>query len=591
VANFGLHLIEFRTSEATATLTDEPLTKSAKPKEGDNLFWRAIQKRHQIVTENIRALKIGTERERAMQVKAEDSKHVMPVLSTLLHYQTGKSNRMDIDTFWNSATMSSYGEDLVMGENGGVVSLAEGDDLNAAKYNNTWKARNVAVHLKEAEQLGRANKTSKQACFRESDRITAVTRDWAVGTMTTKLPDHYPASLELLLGVIKSCMIKGRNTKEALLEVAAKYKKEIEGYIAAGVEVSLALGGALEYANVVVNDRVNVRYRRATSNWSLPAHLHLGSNPILSGLLIFNQLFLNHQAAHETETKTAVESFSLQLYNMARQIGGLDIVWEDAEFVIEQRSCERVFGQDARPNTWPNILRCFRSSVARAEKASCAQPSQLMQLLHDYFCYEDDDWMRSFQQFLCAYLVNESQGEEKKDAIMKVPKQSKRKKRAAQRKAKPAASTAAKTTDSAAKAMSSAEAKALENPSSSKVQGAEDFRNPSATMLLTALSELIANEEVGWHFLHYGFRINQCANVVSLAQDALCKVFGVTNATDSDMQSIDFMRDLLERMNGNKKKREATLKFLSEKMLVLLRGKERQGIVEMEETSGLRRDA
>jgi hypothetical protein len=597
VANFGLHLMEIRTSEATATIITNSLRTSTKSKEGDNLFWRAIQKRHQIVTTTVRRSETSTERERALQIKNDDAKYLMPLLNTLLQYQTGKSNRVEIEAYWGSTGMSHYGHDLDMGNNGGFVRLAEGDDLSTAKYDNSWRMRSAAIHLREAEQLGRANKMSKQACFRESDRITQVANDWVVGTKTMELPDHYPASLYLLLGVIKACMIAETSTKDALLEIAGNHKKKIKKYLAAGVDVSPALRGALEYANVIVDDRVRVRYGRATNNSAIPAHLHLESSPILSGVLIFNQLFLNRKAAHEDEMEASAESFALQLYNMERQIGGLDLIWDDAEFVIEQRGCQKVFGQDTRPATWPDILRCFRSSAARAKKASCAQPSQLMELLYNFFFHGDSRWMRNLQRFVCAHLTTKIQADEQKIATEQVPKPQKRKRRAARRKGKGGStSTDAKATNDGEKPRSLSDARLHEtanvvgDTSSTTSQEPEDSRNPSATLLITTLTDLIAGEEMGWHFFHYGFRVKQCAKVISVARDALRDVFGFEKEEDPGVQSVELMEKLLQRMNSNKRKREETLIYIGKKMVGLLEGVERQGILEMEEASGLPKD-
>lgn len=559
VANFGLHLMEIRTNEVIATTDFESTMNSPENPLAGNSLWKAISKLHNDSTVLIRNSKKGSNRERVLRTKNEDGKYLMPVLKTLLQSQTGKNDDVGNVTWNEDPPMTRYGGDLVMGKNGSLMKLKVGDELSEAKYNTIWKAKSTITHLHMLSQLLQVRITGLPPFFL-MDRITRLVMDWKVGSLLANLPDSYPACLDLLLEIIKVDMATDKHPVDALVRMATQQQNRIDEYKASGFPLSNFDISAQFWAKAIATDRVRMLHAEDRGNPAFPPNLHLSSNPILSGLSAFALQALMRGAMENKEYEENVINSALHYYNMARHIGGLQLVWEDAEFVIENLGCQKIFGRDTRPTTWATIYQSYMPTAMPEIKNDLLLFSKLAEILESHLSeHGDSDSLRKLQQVICRHLEQQAKEEDKKNKA-KPPKAKKSKGKSRRGK------------KSAVKTQEEEDASPDNMAASTPQEKPENPRDPSAKLLIATLTKIIAKEERGWHFPYFTFRESQCKAVVAIAKDIIATM-GISETNGlPHFTSIHLAYALVAEMNVNREKSERLSKRISEGMQQVLQG-------------------
>lgn len=88
-------------------------------------------------------------------------------------------------------------------------------------------------------------------------------------------------------------------------------------------------------------------------------------------------LFLHRWVFSEARSKTKTILGAINIINLICQRGRLKTPWPDGEFVIEHHGLIKIFGQDSRPNFWPDINRalCY---IWTDNAVNFLKPSHLM---------------------------------------------------------------------------------------------------------------------------------------------------------------------------------------------------------------------
>jgi hypothetical protein len=275
--------------------------------------------------------------------------------------------------------MTQYEQSLNMG-NGNVMTLVFSNERSVLKYDRASYAESTIIAMTQAKQLGLANR-GKHSCFPVADRMTAIINSGAVGSESGEPPNHYPAVLALLLDITKACMIHGKSPRDALLDLASAQKQMIESPPTSDeVDIPQELDEEYQLVSMVLDDHVLARYKRSTNGRVIPAHLHLASNPVLSGVVAFRLLYLHRTATWQEEINVNLVGYAVQLYNLLLQLRGLQEAWDDAELLIAKLGCKVIFGQDIRPSKWSDILCCGECSEAKDHVEQLSKSKECMVL-------------------------------------------------------------------------------------------------------------------------------------------------------------------------------------------------------------------
>jgi hypothetical protein len=102
------------------------------------------------------------------------------------------------------------------------------------------------------------------------------------------------------------------------------------------------------------------------------------------------------------------------MHNMVRQlVGGENIVWEDAEMLIEHYGCQAIFGRNTLPSDWNSIADAFNAATLQANQTSFLKPSVLRETLYNHLCNGTSEDIRNIQQIIYHHLEKRSKEEER----------------------------------------------------------------------------------------------------------------------------------------------------------------------------------
>jgi hypothetical protein len=261
------------------------------------------------------------------------------------------------------------------------------------------KATQAVMFLREFGNLGKADAAPGGPCFPVTDILT---RSMSRGLRDRRFHAQDAIALEWLLSVNRLSGSAKKEPYELVGALAQRFRKSIlylnnsdQTRIAGGLKSAVKLAGAM------LDDVAQDRDRRSAPAGSTtkPASL-LKQQHFLGSTLSFRLLLLARSNIAKLEEGTPRILYTVHLYNMARTVAGLEVVWDELELLIKQLGVKKLFGRDTLPTTWSEIyqaLECVRRD--RAAKAYL-RPSELMFILDEYTLDPSAHNLRRLQAYI-----------------------------------------------------------------------------------------------------------------------------------------------------------------------------------------------
>lgn len=279
----------------------------------------------------------------------------------------------------------------------GGVQVNQWTELRAYSGTLLWQKDAVTTFCRGWKQLyAKAGATEDQA-YQFADYITRCMPSYIA---SGKALGWQPAAVQVLISATRICIpIKKshghilRSTAKDML-VAIQRQPEASDPINRKIfERIISLG-----KNILQDAAVPQRSAKGGSRTIRPTATYSDINSLVLGDQHLALLHLARKAIWKKEACFSCIYYALHIYNMLRITSDFPY-WYDAEYIIARYGCYEIFGQNSRPATLEEALRCLRDTPHLSAHQSFLKPSAAMKAVYKYIKVQSIESARDLSAF------------------------------------------------------------------------------------------------------------------------------------------------------------------------------------------------